>query len=174
MDLTFSVGDKVVYPNHGVGVIEQISSRSNGIRMERFYMVKFTGTSLKVSVPFSNVGTVGLRKVVKNGEIQKVVNFLSDGSTDNSADWKERFKEISEKMRTGTLLETAEVLKGLLMLNQTKPLSFREKKMLERAKFLLITELAMAKNTEEAEIESLLLKALAKSKLKFPDFSEDA
>jgi CarD family transcriptional regulator len=77
-------------------------------------------------------------------------------------------------MRTGTLLETAEVLKGLLMLNQTKPLSFREKKMLERAKFLLITELAMAKNTEEAEIEALLLKSLAKSKLKFPDFSEDA
>lgn len=174
MDLTFSVGDKVVYPNHGVGVIEQISSRNNGVRMEKFYMVKFTGTSLKVSVPFSNVNTVGLRKVVKNGEIQKVLNFLSDGSTDNSADWKERFKENSEKMRTGTLLETAEVLKGLLMLNQTKPLSFREKKMLERAKFLLITELAMARNAEEAEIEALLLKTLAKSKLKFPDFSADA
>jgi CarD family transcriptional regulator len=174
MDLTFSVGDKVVYPNHGVGVIEQISRRNNGVRMEKFYMVKFSGTSLKVSVPFSNVNAVGLRKVVKNGEIAKVLTFLSDGSTDNSADWKERFKENSEKMRTGTLLETAEVLKGLLMLNQTKPLSFREKKMLERAKFLLISELAMAKNTEEAEIEALLLKALSKSKLKFPDFSEDA
>jgi len=174
MDLTFSVGDKVVYPNHGVGIIEQISRRNNGVRMEKFYMVKFSGTSLKVSVPFSNVNAVGLRKVVKNGEITKVLTFLSDGSTDNSADWKERFKENSEKMRTGTLLETAEVLKGLLMLNQTKPLSFREKKMLERAKFLLISELAMAKNTEEAEIEALLLKALSKSKLKFPDFSEDA
>ena len=71
-------------------------------------------------------------------------------------------------MRTGSLLEVAAVLKGLLLLNQSKPLSFREKKMLERARYLLVSELAMAKNTEEVQIEEMLSKALAKSKLRFP------
>jgi CarD family transcriptional regulator len=75
-------------------------------------------------------------------------------------------------MRTGSLLEVSAVLKGLLLLNQSKPLSFREKKMLERARYLLVSELAMAKNTEEVEIEEMLSKALAKSKLRFPEASD--
>ncbi len=122
-------------------------------------------------VPFHNVGTVGLRRVVKNGEIQKIIDFLTDGACDNNADWKDRFKENSERMRTGSLVEVAAVLKGLLVLSQDKPLSFREKKMLERARYLLVSELAMAKNCEDAEIEELLTNALSKSKLRFPEAS---
>jgi CarD family transcriptional regulator len=118
------------------------------------------------------VGTVGLRRVIKNGEIQKIVDFLTDGECDNNADWKYRFKENSERMRTGSLLEVAAVLKGLLVLNTGKPLSFREKKMLERARYLLVSELALAKNCEEPQIEELLSKALAKNKLRFPEASE--
>ena len=117
--------------------------------MEKFYLLKIKASSLKVMVPFHNVNTVGLRRVVKNGEIQKIVDFLTDGECDNNADWKYRFKENSERMRTGSLLEVSAVLKGLLLLNQSKPLSFREKKMLERARYLLVSELAMAKNCEE-------------------------
>jgi CarD family transcriptional regulator len=146
-DGNFHIGDKVVYPNHGVGIIEQISSRTN-------------------------VGTVGMRRVVKNGEIQKIVDFLEDGACDNNADWKYRFKENSERMRTGSLLEVANVLKALLVLNQAKALSFREKKMLERARYLLVSELAMAKNCEEPHIEELLTKALSKSNLRFPEATE--
>jgi CarD family transcriptional regulator len=168
----FHVGDKVVYPNHGVGVIEQISSRTFGETVEQFYLLKIKSSSLKVMVPFHNVGAVGLRRVVKNGEIQKIVDFLTDGECDNNADWKYRFKENSERMRTGSLLEVAAVLKGLLVLNQAKALSFREKKMLERARYLLVSELAMAKNCEDNQIEELLAKALAKSKLRFPEASE--
>ena len=168
----FHIGDKVVYPNHGVGVIEQISSRTIGEVVEKFYLLKIKSSSLKVMVPFHNVNTVGLRRVVKNGEIQKIVDFLTDGECDNNADWKYRFKENSERMRTGSLLEVASVLKGLLMLNQAKPLSFREKKMLERARYLLVSELAMAKNCEERQVEDLLTKALSKHKLRFPEASE--
>jgi CarD family transcriptional regulator len=171
-DGNFHIGDKVVYPNHGVGVIEQISSRTFGETVEQFYLLKIKASSLKVMVPFHNVGAVGLRRVVKNGEIQKIVDFLTDGECDNNADWKYRFKENSERMRTGSLLEVAAVLKGLLVLNQAKALSFREKKMLERARYLLVSELAMAKNCEDNQIEDLLAKALAKSKLKFPEASE--
>ena len=168
---SFSIGDKVVYPNHGVGVIEQISSRTIGTQIERFYLLKIKASSLKVMVPFHNVGSVGLRRVVRNGEVQKVLDFLMDGEIENNADWKYRFKENSDKMRTGSLLDVAVVLKGLLLLAQTKPLSFREKKMLERARYLLASELAMARNCEETEIEDLLNRALSKCKLRFPEAS---
>jgi CarD family transcriptional regulator len=169
---SFHIGDKVVYPNHGVGIIEQISSRTMGETVEQFYLLKIKSSSLKVMVPFHNVDTVGLRRVIKNGEIQKIIDFMMDGECDNNADWKYRFKENSERMRTGSLLEVAAVLKGLLILAQSKALSFREKKMLSRCRYLLVSELAMAKNCEESQIEDLLTKALSKSKLRFPDASE--
>jgi len=170
----FHIGDKVVYPNHGVGVIEQISSRTIGASVEKFYLLKIKASSLKVMVPFNNVNSVGLRRVVRNGEIQKILEYLTDGECSNNTDWKYRFKENSERMRTGSLLEVAGVLKGLLMLNQSKPLSFREKKMLERARYLLVSELAMAKNCEEPQVEELLNKALSKHNLRFPEASEFA
>jgi len=169
--LSFSVGDKVVYPNHGVGVIEQISSRTIGNTVERFYLLNIKSSSLKVMVPFQNVDSVGLRRVVRNGEIQKILDYLCDGKCESNADWKYRFKENSDKMRTGSLMEVAVVLKSLLQLGQTKPLSFREKKMLERARYLLVSELAMAKNWPDSEVEDALTKALAKSKLRFPEMS---
>jgi len=170
-NLTFSIGDKVVYPNHGVGIIEQISSRTIDNRVEKFYLLKIKASSLKVMVPFHNVETVGLRRVVRNGEVLKIIEFLSDGKCENAADWKDRFKDNSDKMRTGSLLDVAIVLKGLLLLGQTKSLSFREKKMLERTRYLLVSELAMSKNVEESVIEDLLDRALTKSKLRFPDAS---
>jgi CarD family transcriptional regulator len=163
--LSFEIGDKVVYPNHG---------RTIGPNVLKFYLLRIKASSLRVEVPFNNVGIVGLRPVVKNGEVAKIINFLIDGKCDNHTDWKFRFKENSDKMRTGSLLEVAVVLKGLLLLAKEKPLSFREKKMLERARYLLVTELAMAKNVEEPEIEDLLNKALSKSKLKFPEVTADA
>ncbi|PYX29511.1 MAG: CarD family transcriptional regulator [Acidobacteria bacterium] len=171
-DLNFHIGDKVVYPNHGVGVIEQISSRSIGATVEKFYLLNIKASSLKVMVPCHNVGSVGLRRVVRNGEIQKVLDFLSLSDTGSNGDWKDRFKENSERMRTGSLLEVAGVLKNLIALHAAKPLSFREKKMLERARYLLVSELAMARNCEETKVEELLTEALAKNKLRFPEASE--
>src|SRR5438093_8532957 len=165
----FHIGCQGVYPNHGVGVIEQISSWTFCATVEKFYRLKIKSSSLRVMVPFHNVGTVGLRRVVKNGQIQKIVDFLEDGECGNNADWKDRFKENSERMRTGSLLEVAAVLKGLLVLNQTKPLSFREKKMLERARYLLVSELALAKNVHEDQVETMLNKALSKCRLRFPE-----
>jgi CarD family transcriptional regulator len=169
MNQAFQVGDKVVYPNHGVGVIEQISSRTLGAAVEKFYLLRIKASSLKVMVPFHNVDSVGLRRVIRNGEIQQIVDYLTDGKCDNHNDWKYRFKENSDKMRTGSLLEVAAVLKGLLMLGQSKPLSFREKKMLERARYLLVSELAMAKSCDECQVEQMLSKALQKCRLRFPE-----
>lgn len=171
-DHVFHIGDKVVYPNHGVGIIEQISSRTIGATIEKFYLLKIAASSLKVMIPFHNVGSVGMRPVVRNGEVQKIVDYLSTGECINAADWKDRFKENSERMRTGSLTDVAMVLKSLLVLNQAKSLSFREKKMLERARYLLVSELAMARNCEEAKVEELLTSTLAKCNLRFPEASE--
>jgi CarD family transcriptional regulator len=169
---SFQVGDSVVYPNHGVGIIEQISSRTIGQTVEKFYLLNIKSASLKVSVPFRNADAVGLRRVARNGDILKVLNFLEQGDCDSNADWKERYRENSERMRTGSLLQVAAVLKGLLMLDRSKPLSFREQKMLDRARYLLVSELAMSKNCVEGDIEELLTKALAKCHLRFPEASE--
>ncbi len=167
--MTFQVGEKVVYPNHGVGTIENISSRAFGLQAEKFYLLRLTYNCLTVMVPFSHVEQVGLRKVTKNGEIQKVLTYLATGEGKGCHDWKDRFKENSAKMQSGSLLEVAEVLKCLVVLQAQKPLSFREKKMLDRARIMLVTELATSRGLREPETVELLNKTLGKDNLRFPE-----
>ena len=171
MSMEFKLGEKVVYPNHGVGVIEQISYGTANGRSERFYMLKIVSSGLKVMVPQTNVDCVGLRPIIRNTQAGAVISFLEKGRSSSHHDWKHRFKENSDKMRTGSLMEVAAVLKGLVALSRTKPLSFREKKMLERAKFLLVSELATVRNTSESTVEANLIRALAKAKLQMPEAS---
>jgi CarD family transcriptional regulator len=129
-------------------------------------MLRILSSGLKVMVPQSNVMNVGLRPVIRTNEATQVLSYLERGRSASHHDWKHRFKENSERMRTGSLME---VLKGLVVLSRTKPLSFREKKMLERAKYLLVSELATARNISEQAVESTLVKALAKAKLQMPE-----
>jgi len=166
--MTFQVGEKVVYPNHGVGTIENISSRAFGTQQERFYLLRLSPNSLTVMVPFSHVSDVGLRKVTKCSEINRVLNYLAAGRACCAQDWKDRFKENSYKMRGGSLLEIAEVFKALLIIQLTKPLSFREKRMLERARCMLILETSIAKTVSEPEAIGLIGRALGKSNLPMP------
>lgn len=170
--MEFKLGEKVVYPNHGVGVIEQISYGYLNGRSERYYMLKILSSGLKVMVPQTNVNTVGLRPVIRSIEAGSVISYLEKGRSASHHDWKHRFKENSERMRTGSLMEVAAVLKGLVSLSRTKPLSFREKKMLERAKHLLVTELATVRNTTEQTMETNLIRALAKAHLQMPEALE--
>jgi CarD family transcriptional regulator len=166
--MTFNVGEKVVYPNHGVGTIENISTRSFGAADERFYLLRLNYNSMTVMVPFSHVGDVGLRKITKTAEITRVLNFLATGECKYSADWKVRFKVNSDKMRNGSLLEISEVFKSLLIIQGDKPLSFREKKMLDRARHMLVTEVSICRAVGEAGAIDLLQKALAKASLSLP------
>ena len=166
--MTFHVGEKVVYPNQGVGTIENISMRSFGARPERFYLLRLASSHLTVMVPFSHVGDVGLRKVTKNGHVEQVLKFLATGDCKGCRDWKNRFKENSGKMRDGSLLGVAEVLKGLLILQKKKPLSFREKKMLDKARHMLIMEVSISRAQREPQAIEALQKALAQSGLELP------
>ncbi|MCL6546466.1 MAG: CarD family transcriptional regulator [Bryobacteraceae bacterium] len=166
--MQFQIGEKVVYPNHGIGIIENVSSRSFGSQSERFYLLRLLCTRLTVMVPVSHACELRLRRVTCNGEVNKVLSFLASGSCSLKGDWKNRFKENSEKMNSGSLLETAEVLKSLLILRQTKTLSFREKKMLDRARHMLVTEIAASRSIPESAAVEMLEKALQKAALTLP------
>ena len=166
---SFRVGDKVVYPNQGVGVIEHISSRAVGETSQNFYLLKIESSNLRVMVPFANVDSVGMRAVTEACNLTPILEYLQQPEAAVvPGDWKWRFKENSDKMRSGSLPLVAEVLKTLVQLHQVKPLSFREKKMLDRSVTLLISEMASARNlTSEATLE-LLRQALAKAELVLP------
>jgi CarD family transcriptional regulator len=166
--MTFNVGEKIVYPNHGVAVIENISTRSFGPRPERFYLLRLSCNNMTVMVPFSHVDDVGLRKVTKNPEIARVLCYLATGACKPLQDWKDRYKENCEKMKSGGLLEIAEVLKTLLVVQAERPLSFREKKMLDRARQMVLTEICISRGLQEGTAIELLDGLLAKSSLKMP------
>ncbi len=167
--MTFQIGEKVVYPNQGVATIENISQRSFGTQFEHFYLLRLAYSSMTVMVPFSHVNQVGLRTVTRGAEVSKVLDYPDCGNCKCSEDWKRRFKENSDKMQAGTLLEIAQVFKSLVILLKEKPLSFREKKMLERARQMLIAEVATARNVRDPEAIEILGKALSRSSLNFPE-----
>lgn len=161
--MEFKIGDKVVYPNHGVGVIEQVARRSVGQVESSFYCLRIISTDSTVMVPVANTAAVGLRKVLNRRQTTQVLKVLKDGEVTTYDDWKGRFQANSEKMRTGDIRAVAEVLKSLTVLNEVKPLSYRERRMLDRARFLLISELAEAMGKKAEEMESKIDAALAES-----------
>ena len=166
--MTFDIGEKVVYPNQGVGTIENISSRNFGAQLEQFYLLRLAYSSMTVMVPVSNVGSIGLRRITKSSEIMKVLHYLGMGDCHNHPDWKFRFKVNSDKMQSGNLLQIAEVFKGLLILQGDKSLSFREKKMIERARHMLVSEISIARGVNPEDAEGALRKALSKSGILLP------
>jgi CarD family transcriptional regulator len=166
--MDFQVGDKVVYPNQGVGIIEQVSSRNVTGEPEMFYMLKLGSSSMRVMVPMTNVSVIGLRRVAKRGVIGGILEYLERGGCKSAQDWKDRFKENSEKMRAGSIQQVTEVLKTLLILNHAKPLSFREKRMLDRAWVLIVDEVAVSRSVDRQVAETLLVKTITKCNLKPP------
>ena len=166
--MTFHIGEKVVYPNQGVGTIENISSRAFGNQPERFYLLRFGANSMTVMIPFSNVENVGLRKVARTQEIHRILLFLAAEEVESSGDWKIRFKENTDKMQSGSLLQVAGVLKSLLVLHAEKPLSFRERRMLDRARQLLVAEISIGRKVGEAQAAALLEAALEQASLRLP------
>ena len=124
--MEFRVGDKVVYPNHGVGIIEEIKSRStNGSIPEQFYMLRIHSNASLVMVPTANVKSVGLRRIIKKADVEGLFKLLQEDFFEPEADWKGRYKDHSEKMRTGSIFQVAEVLRNLMYLSYKKSLSFR-------------------------------------------------
>tara|TARA_B110000014_G_scaffold209295_1_gene160771 strand:- start:262 stop:918 length:657 start_codon:yes stop_codon:yes gene_type:complete len=158
--LQFDIGDKVIYPNHGLGVIERIEDKTILGTTCGFYSLRMATSDTTVLVPVDNVGDVGLRRAIDDSEVKKLFTLLGNGKIENHQNWKGRFKDNSDKMRTGSIYDVVDVLKSLNHLSQSKNLSFREKRMLDRAKFLVISEISEVINESDEVVEERVEKAL--------------
>jgi CarD family transcriptional regulator len=150
---TFKVGEKVVYPAHGVGVIEEVQSRKHSGTEIQFYTLRIIDTDMKIMIPTTKADAVGLRRVIGKEMVGKVYKVLREKRVRvDQATWNRRYREYTEKIKTGSVLEIAAVLRDLFMLKGDKELSFGERKMLDTARNLLVKELAIAKAHSEDKI----------------------
>jgi CarD family transcriptional regulator len=158
--VSFQIGDKVIYPNHGLGVVEKIEEKTILGTTCGFFHLRILSNETTVLVPVVNVDNVGLRRAITDEEVERLFNLLGDGKIDNHQNWKGRFKDNSDKMRTGSIYDMADVLKSLTFLAKSKSLSFREKRMLDRAKALIISEISEVMRLTSNEVENRVEKAL--------------
>ena len=158
--VSFSVGDKVIYPNHGLGVVEKVEEKTILGTTCGFFHLRILSNDTTVLVPVANVDNVGLRRAIDDEEVERLFGKLGDGKIDNHANWKGRFKDNSDKMRSGSIADMADVLKSLTFLAKSKSLSFREKRMLDRAKSLIVSEVSEVMRVTPSEIEERVEKAL--------------
>lgn len=151
---SFKIGDKAVYPAHGVGEVTAIENREISGSSQTFYILRILDNGMKIMIPTTNVRQVGLREVISADKVDTVFNILrqKDLSVDTTT-WNRRYREYMEKIKTGSVYEVAEVLRDLYLLKTDKDLSFCELKLLDQARGLLVKELAVAKNCDEEEVE---------------------
>lgn len=152
----FSIGDKVIYPNQGIGVVEDIQKENYFGQEFQVYHLRILSNDSKIMVPSSNAEEIGIRKLITTDTISEVYDFFRSGVVDVSMNWKGRYKEHVNLMKTGSILDMALVLKSLYYLNLIKPLSFREKKMMEKAKELLVTEISEVMEASADDVEKRL------------------
>jgi CarD family transcriptional regulator len=149
----FKVGEKVVYPAHGVGEIEAIRSHVISGTEKKFYMLRILETDMKIMIPIDNVDSVGLRKIIDRAMVTKVYKVLRQKKVETDQQtWNRRYREYTEKIKTGSILEIAKVLRDLFVLKGDKELSFGERKMLDTARNLLVKELSIARSHSEEKI----------------------
>jgi CarD family transcriptional regulator len=149
----FKVGEKVVYPAHGVGVIESLQVRNVSGTQKKFYMLRIVDSEMMIMIPTENVQTVGLRRIIGRDMVSKVYKILRERKVEvDQQTWNRRYREYTEKIKTGSVLEIAKVLRDLFVLKADKELSFGERKMLDTARNLLVKELAIARSFPEEKI----------------------
>ncbi len=172
--VSYKIGQKVVYPNHGVGLVEKIEDGEIAGVEHTYYHLRLLANDSKVMVPKENLDLVGLRPLCQKSEIKELFKVLADGDIDTYKDWKGRYKQNLDKMKTGMLLDVAAVLKNLRLVSKKKSLSFREKKMYERAKHFIVIEVTHVQKVAEVDAEKKVEKALETGLLKRERGSEEA
>ena len=151
----FNVGDKIVYPMHGAGTIDAIEEKDILGEKQNYYIIKMPG-EVKVMVPISKASDIGVRSVIDKAEAGKVLEVLEANETEMSNNWNKRYRENMEKMKSGSIYEVADVVRNLSYKQKEKGLSTGEKKMLNNAKQILVSELVLAEHASENEVENLV------------------
>ena len=152
----FSVGDRVVYPMHGAGVIEAIEEKEILGAIKKYYVMKLPLGEMKVLIPIDNISQVGLRGVIEKNEVSQVFVVLQGEQPEMSANWNRRYRNHLEKIKSGDIYEVAEVVRNLMLRDREKGLSTGESKMLDTARQILISELILVQGVEQAEITTVL------------------
>lgn len=151
--MEFKVGDKAVYPGHGVGVVQAVETLDIGEERTTMYVLKILDNGVTVRVPLQNAGALGMRTVISQEQVAKVYLVLEDRDVPaDTQTWNRRYREYTNKIQTGDPLEVGKVLRDLALLRKGKNLSFGERKMYDKASTLLIQEIAVAMDTDEASI----------------------
>lgn len=153
--MMFNVGDKIVYPMHGAGVIEAIEEKSVCNEKQSYYIIKMPG-EVKVMVPTAKAEDIGVRNIIDSETAGKVINILEQESTEMSVKWNKRYRDNVEKMKSGDIYEVADIVRNLSFKQKDKGLSTTEKKMLLNAKQILVSELVLAESKDKEEIEELV------------------
>jgi CarD family transcriptional regulator len=157
MQSNFCIGDKAVYPAHGVGEVTAIERREILGQNQNVYILKILDNGMKIMIPTDKVSSVGLREVIPKNRVKDVYKILKEkGITVKSQTWNRRYREYMEKIKTGSIYDIAEVLRDLYLLKFDKDLSFGERKMLDTARSLLIKEISVARNVGEKVVEKEL------------------
>lgn len=156
----FQIGDKVVYPMHGAGVIEAIEEREVLGEKRKYYVINMPVGKMKIMLPMANVHSLGLRDVIRHSEISHVLETLRGREAAADLAWNRRYRANMEKIRSGDIFEVAEVIKSLASREQKKGLSTGEKKMYDNAFQILVSELVLAGGAEEDSVRSMLDKLL--------------
>ena len=151
----FNVGDKIVYPMHGAGTIDAIEEKDILGEKQAYYIIKMPG-EVKVMVPIAKAEEIGVRNIINKESAGKVFEILEENETEMSNNWNKRYRDNMEKMKSGDIYEVADVVRNLAFKQKEKGLSTGEKKMLNNAKQILVSELVLAEHASEAEVEKLI------------------
>lgn len=164
--MELSIGQKVAYPSQGVCMVEGVQQKQVGETAIQFYSLRVLNDNSIIFVPTANAETVGIRPVISSLQCKKLINRLSADFEEISGDWKNRSKEFMHQLQSGDVFQAADVLKKLTFLSHEKKLSFREQNLLEKSKFLIISEITNADTADEealrVEIERLVDQACRK------------
>jgi len=152
----FNVGDKIVYPMHGAGVIESIEEREILGNIQKYYVLKMPVGDMKVMIPTLNVEEIGIREVIDSCEVDKVYEILQDQSVNVTNNWNKRYRENMSKIKSGNIYEVADVVRILMIREREKGLSTGERKMLNSAKQIMVSELVLAGDIDQFEIETVI------------------
>lgn len=152
----FSLGDKVVYPMHGAGVIETVEQKEILGEIKSYYVLKMPIGEMKLMIPVDNVNNIGLRNIIDNSAVEKVYEILKQGAVLNDSNWNKRYRDNMVKMKTGDIFEVAQVVRDLTYRDREKGLSTGEKKMLVSAKQMLVSEIALSTNSDGKGIQEYL------------------
>ena len=157
----FQVGDKIVHPMHGAGVVDSIVSKKvNGVVRE-YYLLKIPVGGMLVMIPTTNSEEIGVRPVVNSAEADRIIASIPDIEVDMTANWNRRYRENMLRLKSGDLTEVARVVKGLALRDTDRGLSTGERKMLHSAKQILISEIVMCQSSSYEDVEARINQALA-------------